>query len=382
MNDNVGPLKVAVLTPPLSKSGGVGTLFTYALPHFPNWTQVRFIDTRGRSKNPWLSLFTLMSAAIKLGSMKLSGSVDIVHLNLGTQGAAVRKITLGLWCKYVLHIPYVMQVHAGSFAQYVQSKPSFIRHVIIHVMNRSQRILALGETWRDLLIDIGCDPTKVEVCVLGVPDLQAQKITNSQAQSIEVTDSHYYLLFAGDMGEWKGLNFLIESLVLTQHKNVRLIVAGRGDIQEWRSLAKTQNVEEKVVFLGLIKPELIHTLLSVVDALILPSKSEGLPVCVLEAYSAGATVISTVTGSLGDFVTDGKDFVEIANRDPQTIAQSIDRAIQLTDILDLQATSHKLWDAEFNNQKQTLKLCEIWKSSFESFQPARRLTTDNHESQI
>lgn len=88
-----------------------------------------------------------------------------------------------------------------------------------------------------------------------------------------------------------------------KNRNLRISLIGTGpDYDGLKELAHLLNVEN-VDFLGfqndITKTWLTH------HALVLPSRSEGLPLVVLEAMAAGRTVIATRAGGTNEFVEDG-----------------------------------------------------------------------------
>ena len=354
-------LRVSILTPDVNRSGGVGTLYKYAIPFFPDDVKFRFLDTRGKSTRPIGSIFKVIQVMATLLWQKITGDVDLVHINLGTRGSTVRKIILATWCRYFMRIPYVIQLHTSGFKPFFDSLPKLIQVFIVHILNESNRILALGEVWKRMLTEIGCNQDLIHVYVMGVPKIippvQPPVDTNKK-------DSHFYLLFAGDLAEWKGLHFLLEAMTLVKKDRFRLIVAGKGNIDYWRNLTKENNIEADVVFLGLVAPALIHTLMVLVDALILPSKAEGLPVCVLEALSAQTLVISSNTGSLGEFLTDGEGICFLPNIEPTSIATALEKVDGAEWIQSISGgIGRSAWETHFNSLKTTPKLSKHWHES-------------------
>lgn len=357
-------LKVIVLSPPIDKSGGIGTLYRYARENFPPYVSVEFIDTRGYSNNPWNSITKLLKALVLVTWRKLTGDVEVVHLNLGRKGSAIRKLTLTAWCTYILRLPCVLQLHSSSFDSFADGLNPSLRKLLVHIMNRAEKILVLGNVWRDYLISIGCNPATVEVFVMGVPDLLPNRAANSVQSS--ATDPHYYILFAGEMSERKGLPYLIEALSMPGAENVRLIAAGAGDLSEWRSFSVKHGVSDRVVLLGLIDPVLIHRLMGLVDGMILPSRAEGLPVSVLEALSSGALAICTTAGSLSEFITDGKDSIVLKSPQPADIADGLQRAVEAKALKRLSENARQLWADKFDASRTTLGLIEKWNSAKKS----------------
>jgi len=352
------PLKVIVLSPPIDKSGGIGTLYRYAREQFTDQVDVEFIDTRGYSKNPWLSALTLVRALALITLRRITGDVDVIHINLGARGAAVRKLTLAAWIRYVLRVPYVLHLHAPTFGDFVSSLPRIMQRLIVHLLNQSEALLVLGEVWREAMHALGCSPDVVRVFVMGVPDIQAKK--HKVEFDPSSTDPYYYILFAGAIGERKGLPQVLEALATPENASVRAIIAGDGDVGYWKNVARNLGVLERAAFLGLVDPDLIHQILNDADALILPSRAEGLPVSVLESLSAGKLTICSPAGSLTEFIEDGKEAIILADRSSETVAAALQRAVIMKSDSSIEANARAVWKQYFDSQVTTQNLIQIW----------------------
>lgn len=103
----------------------------------------------------------------------------------------------------------------------------------------------------------------------------------------------------------KGQDILLRILAQPKWKarNLTVTFIGSGvDEHALRSMARLLNVNN-VEFAGYAQD--MRQVWSNHHALVLPSRSEGLPLVVLEAMAAGRTVISTTAGGTQEIVTDG-----------------------------------------------------------------------------
>ena len=107
-------MRVIVLGPPLDQSEGIETLYTYATPYFPDWVEVKFVDIRGYKKNPIFSMLLLLKALVILSIAKRIKSVDLVHVNFGSRGSALRKMQLINFAVDILNLKVVSQLHASN----------------------------------------------------------------------------------------------------------------------------------------------------------------------------------------------------------------------------------------------------------------------------
>ena len=97
-----------------------------------------------------------------------------------------------------------------------------------------------------------------------------------------------YVLFVGEVSHWKGVDVLLEAFSEFRHEQpgYRLVLAGPVC-----DAAFTNGNHEGVLFLGEANHETVIALIRGAEALILPSRSEGLPRVCLEAIALGTRAI-------------------------------------------------------------------------------------------
>ena len=104
----------------------------------------------------------------------------------------------------------------------------------------------------------------------------------------------------------KGHDDLISALpaVLARVPRLQLLFAGDGPLLGALSeRLRRQGLEEKVRLLGHV--EAMADLYAAADFVVLPSRIEGLPSVLLEAYAARRAVVATDAGGVGEALTDG-----------------------------------------------------------------------------
>ncbi|MEU5695204.1 glycosyltransferase family 4 protein [Actinosynnema sp. NPDC020468] len=116
------------------------------------------------------------------------------------------------------------------------------------------------------------------------------------------------LLFFGRL-EWeKGVQDLIAALprIRRTHRGTRVVVAGTGTHREWlEEQARKHRVWRAVEFVGHLPDRDLAALLAAVDAVVLPSRYEPFGIVALEAAAAGAPLVASTAGGLGEVVRDG-----------------------------------------------------------------------------
>ncbi|MDQ2586138.1 glycosyltransferase family 4 protein [Saccharothrix yanglingensis] len=117
------------------------------------------------------------------------------------------------------------------------------------------------------------------------------------------------LLFFGRL-EWeKGVQDLIAALprVRRAHPGTRLVVAGTGTHRDWLvEQARKHKVRRAVDFVGHLPDRSLAAVLAAADAVVLPSRYEPFGIVALEAAAAGAPLVASTAGGLGEVVLDGR----------------------------------------------------------------------------
>ncbi len=109
-------------------------------------------------------------------------------------------------------------------------------------------------------------------------------------------------LYAGRLEPVKGVDLLLQALVQARAQNVRahLYLAGNGSLEnQLRALAHSLALDDAVTFLGFLSEMPLASYLRAVDAVVIPSRAEALPVIFTEAARLGTPAVTTDVGDLG-----------------------------------------------------------------------------------
>jgi phosphatidylinositol alpha-mannosyltransferase len=139
------------------------------------------------------------------------------------------------------------------------------------------------------------------------------------------------LFFIGRIDEpRKGLPVLLEALPLIaeKHPDVRLLVAGPGDVEEFQKELAPE-IRERVTFLGLVSEEDKARAFVSADIYVAPNTGgESFGIVLLEAMASGTPVLSSDLEAFRRVCDEGRAGASFVNEDPVDLARA---AIELLD---------------------------------------------------
>ena len=104
-------------------------------------------------------------------------------------------------------------------------------------------------------------------------------------------------------------------------------MAGNGEIEQGKQLAKNLGIYDRIEFLGWFNG--LHKERTFQEASIfcLPSYAEGFPMAVLDAWAYGLPVITTPVGGIPDVAKDGDNMLLFMPGDIQTLSIKLEQLI-------------------------------------------------------
>jgi glycogen(starch) synthase len=138
------------------------------------------------------------------------------------------------------------------------------------------------------------------------------------------------LLFVGRLEYEKGVHDAIAALprIRRTHPGTTLTIAGDGTQRNWLvEQARQHKVLKSTNFVGLVDHSTLLRLLHRADAAILPSHYEPFGIVALEAAAAGAPLVTSNVGGLGEAVIDGVTGLSFPPRDIPALAAAVRTAL-------------------------------------------------------
>ena len=134
------------------------------------------------------------------------------------------------------------------------------------------------------------------------------------------------LLFVGRLVWQKGVRYFLEAgpAILKKHPEAIMVIVGEGDMHEnLNQLTYSLGIKSKAYITGNIQDDVLRSLYSFADVLVVPSMYEPFGLTVLEGMAAGVPVIASGVGGLSEIVTDGKDGILVPPGNSERIATAV-----------------------------------------------------------
>ncbi len=221
-------------------------------------------------------------------------------------------------------VPLVSTLHAteaGRHSGWVSGTISRQVHALESwLVGESDALITCSASMRDeitTLFDTG--PAEVEVIPNGI-DTAGWPFAGRTVRAGPAE-----LLYFGRLEYEKGIHDAIAALprIRRTHPGTTLTVAGEGTQYDWLvAAARRHKVFRAVNFVGHVDHHGLLRLLHRADAVVLPSHYEPFGIVALEAAAAGAPLVTSTAGGLGEAVIDGVTGLSFAPRDVAGLASA------------------------------------------------------------
>ncbi|MBF0522904.1 MAG: glycosyltransferase [Candidatus Omnitrophica bacterium] len=180
--------------------------------------------------------------------------------------------------------------------------------------------------------------------------------------------SNIVLGIVGRLAQQKGHEYLFRAVsnILQTNKNfpLKVLVAGDGALdKDLKELVNELGISKNIIFTGFCDD--IKSVLGAIDVLVMPSLSEGLPMVLLEAMSAGVLVIATPVGDIPKLIKDGFTGILVNPKDVAGLAAAIMTVIKnrnndAESALKMVRNAKDLVKKEYSVESMTQKYIEIY----------------------
>lgn len=232
---------------------------------------------------------------------------------------------------------FAMNIYAGIAARMLRLPTIATIHGKRWVAERSRRILAYRALRRigmrivavseDLAVylsdELGIPRSELALVYNGIPvptTLPGNQREDARA-SLPLPLDGKLVVAVGNLYPVKDHATLLRAIA-GRDEHLRVAIAGRGEQEEeLRELAHQLHIEDRVHLLGLRDD--VSRVLAAADCFVQCSRSEGLPLAVLEAMAAGLPIVATRVGGLAEALGPGPAGILVPPGDPDALGEAV-----------------------------------------------------------
>jgi len=166
--------------------------------------------------------------------------------------------------------------------------------------------------------------------------------------------------YIGRLSKEKGTEQFVHSLpaIFIERQNLRVLIGGDGQLKESiEASLNEEGIAARVDLPGWISHNDLPRYLNQLRLLVLPSYTEGLPNIMLEAMACGTPVLATSVGAVPDVIIDGKTGFILEDNSPESIAESVARALSSPDLERIAEAGRRFVEENFTFER----VVERWK---------------------
>lgn len=234
---------------------------------------------------------------------------------------------LGFFLKLTCKIPWIAFAHGYTNDNL---KVNLYNRLDSFVLRFADRVVAVSKSMKDLLINRGVSSTIITVIHNAVDALELvpNKGKEEIKQNLGIFGNDFVIGVIGRLGPEKGQVVFLDALAKLIKKNpkVKGLIIGEGP-EKSKLIHHSQliGLNRYVIFTGYKKN--IANYFQIMDLLVIPSFSEGLPNVLLEALIVGIPVIATSVGGIPEVIKrTGGNLVPPGN--PDRMAESIESLLR------------------------------------------------------
>jgi glycosyltransferase involved in cell wall biosynthesis len=231
----------------------------------------------------------------------------------------------GYFAAQKCHIPQVGYFH-GITAEDLKVK--LYNAIDRFMLRRLPCVITISTLTRRLLTERSIKAEKIYVVPNAVPSdslLDTRQDRSGRKNRIDV-------IAAGRFSYEKGFDILLRAVAAIKDKAppFTLHLYGQGPEEEkLRRLTRALGLDDIVSFRGFV--DNILPILSQMDLLVLSSRSEGMPVIILEAWSQQVGVLAMAVGGVPELIADGENGLLVPREDVRRLAEKLLWALQHPD---------------------------------------------------
>ncbi len=230
---------------------------------------------------------------------------------------------LGFFLKRICKKPWIGFAHGYTDEN---AKVRFYNKLDRFTLRYPDIVVTVSSPLKNLLLDSGVPGKKIRIIYNAIdkdelkPDLEPKELRNRY----DLRNEDKLIGVIGRLSPEKGQEIFLKAFkkVTEEIPFVKAIIIGDG--QERERLIKfcaNNGLKDRVIFAG--QQNNVANFYQILDLLVLPSFSEGLPNVVLEAMAFKIPVVATSVGGVPEIITDGENGLLVPSGKPEIMAYRV-----------------------------------------------------------
>ena len=281
---------------------------------------------------------------------------DVFHIHVASYGSTFRK------AKYVTFLKkhgkkVILHIHGAAYMDFYGKLSNEKKKYVVDILKSCDQVIALSDEWKERFEKA----FGLKNCISLPNGVNTEEFVSAITKPGDYKNS---FLLLGRLGKRKGAYDLIDAieLVAKKYPEVKLYMAGDGEIEQVKELILRKNLEKNIEVVGWVDFNGKVELMKKIDTITLPSYNEGLPMTILEGMAAGKAIISSAVGAIPEVVKGGNGII-INPGDINALANAMIQCIEKTDMLsEMSLNNVKKIDEQFSMRKmhEGLADCYEW----------------------
>jgi len=263
-------------------------------------------------------------AVFEIGQVVKKHRIQVIHMH------SSHACTLGGWAGRLNRIPVRVISRRVDFS--LRKNP--LRH--FKYQWGIDRILAISEGVRRVLIEDGLDSKKINIVHSGIdlslfdPDLSGAE---GRAE-FGIAANAPVIGCVAHFADHKGHRYLIDAAgkIVRERPDVQFLLIGEGKLKNGiENQVKKLGIRKNVIFTGFQKD--VPRLLAAMDLVVLSSYLEGLGTSLLDAMAMAKPVVGTRVGGIPEMIEEGENGMLVPPRDSGALSMAIIKMLDNKDKL-------------------------------------------------
>lgn len=225
-----------------------------------------------------------------------------------------------------------------------------------------ERYLAVSQRIREVLIEDGVEPERVEVVYSGLDLTRLKRVDGAEwRRRLGVESDGFLVGNVASLAPHKAQTYLLQAAakVLGSYPEARFVIVGEGELEgRLKREMKTLGLQGKVVLTGF--QEEMAPLYSALDLFVLSSYLEGLCTSLLEAMFYGVPIVATNTGGIPEIVQGGVNGLLVPPRNVEALARAIEELLRNKELAQRFSAQGKIMVHKFGIEETVRKTEEVY----------------------